>query len=143
MNTNIYGTNGYSAQVTGGNSDNKIHWGFAVKEEHGDCFTITLANEILDFANQAYKKGIPEGYYKEAYNPNVDFTYIRYDMTDYRDNGETMMPVSKRKIGIYDKRKNLLRIYVDGEPVYENRDGKICRDTVAMMDSDPTWNGNL
>lgn len=138
MNTNIYGRNGYSALVSGFiNFDQQINWGFDVREEHGDTFTIEFAKELLEFANREYKKGCPKGYNEKAYNPNLDFTYIKYDMTDYRlsGNGETYVPCGKKKVGTYDSIKNLLRIYVNGDPIYENNNGKICRDTVAILDS--------
>ena len=145
MNTNIFGKNGfYSAIVDGGSvKDNTyITWGFSVAERYSDCFTIELANELLEKANNEYKKRCTQGYSKKSYNPNIDFTYIKYDMTNYYDNGITMVKSGDRKVGIYDKKKNLLRIYINGEPVYENYNGTICRDTVAIMDSDPVWNGN-
>lgn len=137
MNTNIYGLNGYSAIVRGGHGDQQISWAFLVKEDYGTVFTVELAKKMLDFANTEYKKECPKGYYKPTYNPKIDFTYIKYDMTDYRLSGEdNWIPAGKRKIGIYDIEKNLLRIYIDGNPVYENYNGRICRDTVALMDSD-------
>ena len=36
---------------------------------------------------------------------------------------------------LIDKRKNLLRIFEDDLPVYENNNGKICRDVCALADS--------
>lgn len=41
----------------------------------------------------------------------------------------------KKKIGRYNKRKNILRIFVDDLPVYENNNGRICRDATALADS--------
>ena len=140
MNTNINGMNGYySAIVSGWQGDSNINWGFSVREDRGSVFTVELAKQLLEKANNEYKKGCPDGYYKPSYNPNINFTFIKYDMTDYRESIDIpgrLVPVGKRKIGTYDSKKNLLRIYINDEPIYENNNGKICKDTVAMMDCD-------
>ena len=43
--------------------------------------------------------------------------------------------VGKKKICEYNKRKNILSIFEVGLPVYENNNGKICRDVCALADS--------
>lgn len=91
-------------------------WGFEVKPETaGDLFTIELANKIIAFANEKYPQQFPD-------REKEEFNYLKLDM----GNGNH---------GVYYLDKNLLQVYVDGVPVYENRNGKICRDSVAMMDS--------
>lgn len=91
-------------------------WGFEVRPETaGDLFTIELAKEIIAFANDKYPKQFLD-------REKEEFNYLKLDM----GNG---------KHGVYFLDKNLLRVYVDGIPVYENLDGKICRDSVAIMDS--------
>lgn len=140
-NQNIMGQSGYFARVKSPGTDEAIYWGFGVKEEHGNTFTVELANELLDLANAEYKKGCPDGYSEKYYDPNKDFTFIRYDMSNYRDAGdEHMLRIGDEKYGTYDRIKNLLRIYVNGYPIYENNNGTICRDTVAMMDDAPLHN---
>lgn len=140
-NKNIMGQDAYYASVSSPGTDGSIHWGFNVKLEHGDVFTIELANELLDIANREYKKGCPDGYCERFYDPSKDFTYIKYDMSNYHDAGdEHMILIGDKKVGTYDREKNLLRIYKDGDPIYENNNGVICRDTVAMMDDAPVYN---
>lgn len=135
MNTNIIGVKGYYVNVKSSGTDG-IYWGFSVKEEHGDTFTVELARELLEVSNREYKKGCPAGYDKSAYDPDKDFTYVRYDMSNYKDTGDNhMVLIGDKKVGTYDAEKNLLRIYKDGSPIYENNNGVICRDTVAMMDN--------
>ena len=142
MNTNIFGVEGrYHACVMGFSGNDSVTWGFDVEEKPGrDIFTVKFANEMLDFANSEFKKGCPKGYNKEAYRTDIPFTWIEYDMSDYKKvigcDGENYVPCSKKKVGRYDKKKNNLRIYVDGIPVYENDNGTICRDSVAIMDCD-------
>lgn len=134
MNTNVIGQNGYYANVKSSGTDG-IYWGFGVKEEHGTAFTMEMAKELLALANAEYKKGCPAGYDKSAYNPDKDFTYIRYDMSNYKDAGDGhMVLVGDKKVGTYDAVKNLLRIFKNDDPIYENNNGTICRDAVAMMD---------
>lgn len=118
-----------------------MSWGLSVSKKHGNLFTIELANKILDFANTEFKKGLPEGYYAKAYDPTKDFTYIELDMSSYIDKGPNqftdhlMTIIGKEKIGKYDKTKNRLIIFEDGVPIYENNNGIICRDSVALSDS--------
>lgn len=134
MNTNIMSQKGYYANVKSTGTDG-IYWGFSVKEDHGNTFTVELAKELLELANKEYKKGCPDGYNRSAYNPNKDFTFIRYDMSSYKDAGDGhMVLVGEKKFGTYDAVKNLLRIYKNDDQIYENNNGVICRDTVAMLD---------
>lgn len=145
-NTNILGNKGaYHATVC---AEDGTCWGFNVRDSHGPEFTMDLANMILDFANTEYKKGCPTGYSQTAYNPNVVFDEVRLDMTNYEDEtiiiptgDEIRRPVGKKKIGKYWKKQNVLRIIIDDVPVYENDNGKICRDSEAIIDSMLIWNG--
>lgn len=41
---------------------------------------------------------------------------------------------SPRKEAVYFSKSNCLQIWEDDEPVYENRNGMICRDRVALAD---------
>ncbi|WP_050638818.1 MULTISPECIES: hypothetical protein [Clostridia] len=134
MNTNIMNQKGYYVNVKSSETDG-IYWGFSAREEHGNVFTIELAKELLALANAEYKKGCPAGYDKSAYNPDKAFTHIRYDMSNYKDAGDGhMVLVGDEKVGTYNSENNLLRIFKNGDPVYENNNGAICRDTVAMLD---------
>lgn len=50
--------------------------------------------------------------------------------------GDCSLPIKgKKKEAVYDVSKNTLTIYENDYPVYENADGKITRDTEALMDS--------
>lgn len=134
MNTNIMNQKGYYANVKSTGTDG-IYWGFSVREERGTAFTTELAKELLALANAEYKKGCPSGYNESSYDSDKDFVYIRFDMSNYNDVGDGhMVLVGDEKIGTYDSEKNLLRIFKNGDPVYENNNGTICRDTVAMLD---------
>lgn len=137
MNTNVMGKEGYYATVT---ASDGISWGFIVSESRGNILTVELAEEMLSWANTEYKKGCPEGYWKEGYDSNRTFTKLKYDMTDYRESvsytgDDITIPVGKKKIGTYDKEKKILRIYEDDLPIYENNNGVICRDQAALADS--------
>lgn len=74
--------------------------------------------------------------YKKMFGKDVDFNDVKYDMTDYyEDLDGWTRHTGKKKIGRYNKRKNILRIFVDDMPVYENNNGRICRDAGALADS--------
>ena len=108
-------------------------WLIHVSREHGNVFTVEFANKIIDFANEKYK---------EKFGKNVSFQKLKIDLTEYMIDTESIIddgvshPKScyKEKIGTYDKRTNILRIWVDGLPVYENNNGKICKDSSALAD---------
>lgn len=110
-------------------------WGVNIDRKYGNVFTVELANEFLAMANEKYK---------QIFGKEVDFCKVKYDMTEYLINEDYVLDdgishprsYKVKTIGTYDKRKNLLRIYKNDIPVYENYNGKICRDSVAMMDSD-------
>ena len=90
-------------------------------------FTIELANKFLSMANEGYKK---------KFGKDVNFNDVKYDMTDYyEDLDGWTRHTGKKKIGRYNKRKNILRIFVDDLPVYENNNGRICKDATALADS--------
>ncbi len=137
MNINKIGKDGYYATVTTADGHS---WGFTVAEHHGTLFTMELAQKILNWANQEVKKGCPCGYAEEFYSPDAVFVKLGYDMTGYRQNvnpnGDVgYVPTGKKKIGTYDDDKHLLRIWEDDLPVYENDNGRVCRDWAALSDS--------
>ena len=127
----------YRAEVTQWNEYGtcEASWAFLVEKEGNEVFTVQLANDLIAFGNEEYEK---------KFGKEVDFNVIRLEMTNsYVDEDNILddgvshpcYTVGKRKVGRYDKRKNLLRIFEDGIPVYENNDGKICRDSAALADS--------
>ena len=82
--------------------------------------------------------------HEKRFNKKVDFNVVKLDMTNSYEDEDYVLDdgvshpcytVGKKKIGKYDKRKNLLRIFEDDLPVYENNNGKICRDVCALADS--------
>lgn len=102
-------------------------WCISVNKEHGKVFTIEFANELIEMANEKYKK---------IFGKEVDFNEVEYDMTDYYENSDGLIRhTGEKKTGRYFKRKNILRIYIDDMPIYENYNGKICRDAAALADS--------
>lgn len=137
MNMNVIGQDGYYATVM---TSDGTAWGFTVNERHGSLLTVQLAEEILSWANSEYKKGRPYGYSEETYNPNVEFTKLEYNMTNYRlsvsyEGDDITVPIGKKKIGTYNKEKKLLRIWEDDMPIYEDNNGVICADRAALADS--------
>lgn len=124
--------NNYFAYLHGTNG---VCWGFEVSREKVKTFTANLAKEIIEFANKEYIKRFPE-------REEVEFNYIKLDMSDYEaetvitaTGDETHRRIGNKKSGIYWADKNLLRIYINGTPIYENNNGTISRDSVAIMDS--------
>lgn len=110
-------------------------WGFRVWKEGRSVFTVKLANELINTANQKYK---------ERFGKDADFNWIKLDMSKYYIDEDYVLDdrishpihmVGKETIGKYDKRRNILRIFKDDLPVYENNNGKICRDVCALADS--------
>lgn len=87
-------------------------WGFYVSPEKYSSFTAKAANEILEWAKIEFKKRFEE---------EQDFNFVSLKM------GNTK--------GKYWRDKNRLLIYRDGIPVYENNNGAICRDSIALSDS--------
>lgn len=88
-------------------------WGFYIRPEKCKVFTIKLALEILDSANEAYK---------EIYGEGADFNYIIVESKN------------REKMIKYWKDRNRLLIAKGGVPVYENNNGVICRDSEALAD---------
>ncbi len=88
-------------------------WGFYIRPKKCKVFTIRLALEILDSANEEYKK---------IYGEGADFNYIIVESK----NMEKRMK--------YWRDRNRLLIAKDGVPVYENNNGVICRDSEALAD---------
>lgn len=74
-------------------------------------FSAEVAKDLLEQATEAYTKKFDE---------TVDFNFIKIDIGN--------------KTGKYWRDKNKLLIYQDGVPVYENNNGVICRDSVALAD---------
>lgn len=87
-------------------------WGFYVSSEKFGAFTVKVAKEILEWATNEFK---------ERFKEEIDFNFVSIKM------GNTK--------GKYWRDKNRLLIYRDGFPVYENNNGVICRDSVALADS--------
>ncbi|RHS24900.1 hypothetical protein DWV69_00305 [Clostridium sp. AF12-19] len=134
-NTNFFGHEGYEAQFSAWDGKmNTACWGAEIAPRFGGVFTVKLAKELIEIANAKYA---------EKFGKEVSFCRVKYDMTDYFVDTETLLddgisnPVryKRKKIGTYDLRTNILRIFIDGMPVYENRNGVICKDPVALADS--------
>lgn len=87
-------------------------WGFYVSPEKYSVFTIKVAKEILEGATEEFKT---------RFNEDIDFNFVSLKMGDTK--------------GKYWKDKNKLLIYKNESPVYENNNGIICRDPVAIADS--------
>lgn len=136
MKTNYQELDYYYAEVAQWDKKEcKASLGFRVKKEGRDTFTAKLANELLEFANKAYK---------EKFGKEADFNSVKLDMSNYSEDMESILDdgvshsrhiCGKKKVGKYDKQKNILRIFEDDIPVYENNNGKICRDSIALADS--------
>ena len=126
----------YTAEVFQRDGKNiKVSWGFRAKRDGRNVFSVKLANELIDLANKAYK---------EKFGKDVEFDLIKLDMSNYFEDTESVLDdgyshprhiSGKRKIGKYDKQKNILRIFEDDIPIYENNNGKICKDLDALADS--------
>ena len=86
-------------------------WGFYVSAEKCEPFTINAAKEILE-------RGITE--HNKRFGDNADFNYLSVKMGDTK--------------GEYWRDKNILRIWKNDLPVYENNNGVICRDSAALAD---------
>lgn len=89
------------------------YWGFQVSKESVNSFTVETALKLLEFANKKFP---------EMIRRTARFNYVKLEM----DN---------RKCGKYWSDKNRLIIYENGFPVYENNNGVITSDTVALADS--------
>lgn len=135
-NTNKMGNEGYYAEFEAWKEKKCVAcFGMNINENHGNVFSVKLAEELLETGNKIYK---------ENFGKDANFNVVKYDMTDYWIDKEHVLddgvsnPTSykTKKIGVYKKQDKLLRIYIDGTLVYENKDGKICRDSVALCDSD-------
>lgn len=86
-------------------------WGLYISAEKCSVFSAEVAKDLLEQATEAYTKKFDE---------TVDFNFIKIDIGN--------------KTGKYWRDKNKLLIYQDGVPVYENNNGVICRDSVALAD---------
>ena len=87
-------------------------WGFYVSPEKYGAFTIEAAKEILEWGAKEFQT---------RFNEAMDFNFVSLKMGDTK--------------GKYWRDKNKLLIYKNGFPVYENNNGIICRDPVALADS--------
>lgn len=87
-------------------------WGFYVSPEKCSAFTIKAANEILEWGTKEFKIRFKE---------EMDFNFVSIKMGNEK--------------GKYWRDKNRLLIYKDGLPIYENNNGVVCRDSVALSDS--------
>ena len=88
------------------------NWGFYVSPDKYRVFTLEAAKEILEWGTKEFAS---------RFNEEIDFNFISLKMGDAK--------------GKYWRDKNRLLIYKDGVPVYENNNGVICRDSVALADS--------
>ena len=86
-------------------------WMFYISPEKIGAFTVDKANELLEFGTKEFENRFGE---------KMDFNHICLIM-----GGTT---------GRYWRDENKLRIYRDGMPIYENNNGIICRDCVAISD---------
>lgn len=135
MKTNYKELNYYRAELIQWDEDGtcKAYFSFCVNKEGRKVFTVNLANELIEIGSLAYK---------EKFGKTVNFNQINLDMTDYTVDMDQVLDdgvshpesYSQKKIGKYNKRKNILRIFVDDIPVYENNNGKICKDSAALAD---------
>lgn len=87
-------------------------WGFYVSPEKCDPFTIEVAKQMLTWATEEFNKRFDE---------NMDFNYVCVKMGD--------------RAGKYWRDRNRLMIFKDGYPIYENNNGIICKDPVALADT--------
>lgn len=87
-------------------------WGFYVNPERCGAFTVEFAKELLEWGTKEYKT---------RFHKDVDFNCIKLKMGN--------------KVGKYHRDKNRLIIFQNGFPIYENFNGEICRDSVALADS--------
>lgn len=87
-------------------------WRFYVSPEKYGAFTVSAAKEILEWGAKEFKNRFGE---------EIDFNFVSLEMGDTK--------------GKYWRDKNRLLIYKNGMPVYENNNGIICRDSVALADS--------
>lgn len=87
-------------------------WSFYVPKEKYDVFTVKAAKEILEWGTKEFQ---------DRFNETIDFNFVSLEMGDRK--------------GKYWRDKNRLLIYKNGMPVYENNNGVICRDPVALADS--------
>ena len=93
-----------------GNGEGRC-WGFYVSPEKYRAFTTKAAKEILEWGTDEFKNRFGE---------DMDFNFVSLKMGDTK--------------GKYWRDKNRLLIYKNGMPVYENNNGVICRDSVALAD---------
>ena len=126
----------YFASFTKINEQGRVEesWGCNIYKKGREVFTVELAKELLDLGIKVYE---------ENFGKNIPFNHIKLDMSQrvedlsqYNIDGEhPQYYIGSEKFGTYDKRKNILRIWRNGIPIYENNNGKICRDEDALADS--------
>lgn len=126
----------YFASFTKINEQGRVEegWGCNIYKEGREVFTVELAKELLDIGIKVYE---------ENFGKNIPFNHIKLDMSQmvedlsqYNIDGEhPQYYIGAEKFGTYDKRKNILRIWRNGIPIYENNNGKICKDEDALADS--------
>ena len=104
----------YTAEVArfdkNGNGEGRC-WGFYVSPGKYAAFTIDVAKELLEWGTKEFKARFGE---------EMDFNFVSLKMGDTK--------------GKYWRDKNRLLIYKNGMPIYENNNGVICRDSVALAD---------
>lgn len=87
-------------------------WGFYVSPEKCKVFTMAIAKEMLEWATEEFNKRFDE---------HMDFNFVSIKMGD--------------REGKYWRDRNRLIIFKDGFPIYENNNGDICKDPVALADT--------
>lgn len=118
------------------NTEDNSNYSFGVYTELNHFGTITL-KECQDINNKLKEKLLKENQYLKSFK--IDLS----DYIEYNQNGTPVLsseenPFARKgsqKEARYSIEHNRLRIYKDGLPVYENNDGIICNDEVALCDS--------
>lgn len=101
-------------------------------------FTITL-KEAQEIYNRIIKKfDLKEG--EEIKNLKIDLTrYYEYNTDGTPKLADEEYPksydIDKEKTATYNPKLNKLMIWKNGSPVYENNNGVICTDEVALADT--------
>lgn len=106
--------------------------------KYRDAITVT---ECKDICKQLTEEQLNEGQSIKLIIMDLS-KYDKYDNTgkpakefnEYGDFIEENIIIGKKKTAKYLVKENILRIYEDGLPVYENNNGVICSDRYALAD---------
>jgi len=112
--------------------------------KHRDTITVTECKDICKqlTEEQLKEEQLNEGQYIKLMKIDLSM-YDKYDsdgrpakvFDEYGDIIAENIILGKRKTAKYLVEENILRIYEDDLPVYENDNGVICRDKDALVDS--------